>query len=92
MTAAGAEKGSSFAEEEQSAEQRRRGKTVTAAGGREREQFCGGEKERKEPAQATHRESAKRGGLTAGILRFAQDDRYGRGIAGAQDDSVGETG
>ena len=33
-----------------SAEQRRRGKTVTAAGGREREQFCGGEKERTEPA------------------------------------------
>ena len=34
-----------------SAEQRRRGKTVTAAGGREREQFCGGEKERKEARQ-----------------------------------------
>ena len=47
---------------------------MTAAGGGRKEQFCGGEKERKEPAQATHRESAKRGGLTDGILRFAQDD------------------
>ena len=106
-------------------------KTVTAAGGGRKEQFCGGEKERKEPAQATRRdyldewarylpqrtggrvprrgtagrakharrhsetegiptgrgasggvtdqrrESAKRGGLTDGILRFAQDDNMG---------------
>ena len=41
---------------EKSAEQRRRGKTVTAAGGGRKEQFCGGEKERKEPAQATRRD------------------------------------
>ena len=31
-------------------------KTVTAAGGGRKEQFCGGEKERKEPAQATRRD------------------------------------